>query len=68
MLMNKQRQKNLLYHRRRVPIEDIQVLFGQEVASLVASHTEEDKNLPWSRRKKIALEHLAKANRREKSS
>ena len=47
-------------------IEDIQVLFGQEVASLVASHTEEDKNLPWSRRKKIALEHLAKANRREK--
>lgn len=38
-------------------IEDIEALFGSEIAALVASDTE-DKSLPWTRRKEIALEKL----------
>ena len=44
---------------------DIEEIFGEEVADLVASHTEQDKSLPWKERKEIALEHLAKASKRE---
>ena len=46
-------------------LEDIAKNFGREVADLVASHTEMDKSLPWRERKEIALEHLAKASKRE---
>ena len=46
-------------------IEEIAEKFGQGVADLVASHTEQDKSLPWRERKEIALAHLAKANKRE---
>ena len=47
-------------------IEDIVVLFGQDVGNLVASHTEKDKTLPWKERKELALEELANATKREK--
>ena len=47
-------------------LEDITVLFGQDVTDLVASHTEKDKSLPWKVRKEIALEELANATKREK--
>ena len=46
-------------------LEIIAEKFGHEIASLVASHTEEDKSLPWKRRKEIALEHLSHASKRE---
>ena len=46
-------------------LEDIEEIFGKEIADLVASHTEMDKSLPWRERKEIALEHLAKASKRE---
>ena len=46
-------------------LEEITAKFGEDVASLVASHTEEDKKLPWKERKDIALEHLKHANKRE---
>jgi TPR repeat protein len=46
-------------------LEDIEEIFGKDVADLVASHTEMDKSLPWRERKEIALEHLAKASKRE---
>ena len=46
-------------------LDEIKELFGQEVADLVASHTEKDKSLPWRERKEIALAHLAKASERE---
>lgn len=38
-------------------IEDIDALFGSEVAALVMSDTE-DKSLPWMRRKELALDRL----------
>lgn len=47
-------------------LENIAKYFGEEVADLVASHTEQNKNLPWRERKEIALDHLEKANEREK--
>lgn len=37
--------------------EDIDALFGSEIAELVKSDTE-DKSLPWTRRKEIAIENL----------
>lgn len=46
-------------------LEEIAVIFGDDVASLVASHTEKDKALPWKTRKEIALEHLKHATKRE---
>ena len=46
-------------------LEEIAEKFGEDVASLVASHTEKDKSLPWKKRKDIALEHLKHANKRE---
>ena len=46
-------------------LADIEEIFGKDVADLVASHTEMDKSLPWRERKEIALEHLAKASKRE---
>lgn len=46
-------------------LEDIKAKFGEDVATLVASHTEKDKALPWKIRKVIALEHLKRANKRE---
>ena len=46
-------------------LEEIAVIFGDDVAALVASHTEKDKSLPWKERKEIALEHLKHANKRE---
>ena len=46
-------------------LEEIAEKFGKDVASLVASHTEKDKSLPWKKRKDIALEHLKHANKRE---
>lgn len=46
-------------------LEEIAVIFGDDVAELVASHTEKDKALPWKTRKEIALEHLKHANKRE---
>lgn len=46
-------------------LEEITEKFGEDVASLVASHTEKDKSLPWQKRKEIALEHLKHANKRE---
>ena len=46
-------------------LEEIAAKFGEEVAILVASHTEKDKSLPWITRKEIALEHLKDANKRE---
>ena len=46
-------------------LDEIKELFGEEVADLVASHTEKDKSLPWRERKEIALAHLAKASERE---
>jgi hypothetical protein len=39
--------------------ESIAKRFGDEVASLVASVTEQDKTLPWKERKERALEHVA---------
>lgn len=38
-------------------IEDIELLFGAEIAELVRSDTE-DKSLPWLKRKEIAIEKL----------
>lgn len=38
-------------------LSDIDALFGSEIAELVASDTE-DKTLPWTRRKEVALEKL----------
>lgn len=38
-------------------IQDIETLFGSEIADLVLSDTE-DKSLPWTKRKEIALENL----------
>ena len=46
-------------------LDEIAEKFGKDVASLVASHTEKDKSLPWKKRKDIALEHLKQANKRE---
>ena len=46
-------------------LEEIAENFGEDVAALVASHTEKDKELPWKERKEIALEHLKHANKRE---
>lgn len=46
-------------------LEEIAAKFGEEVAILVASHTEKDKSLPWITRKEISLEHLKDANKRE---
>ena len=46
-------------------LADIEEIFGKDIADLVASHTEMDKSLPWRERKEIALEHLAKASKRE---
>lgn len=46
-------------------LEDIAEKFGQEVADLVASHTEKNKSLPWRKRKELALEHLAHVGKRE---
>lgn len=46
-------------------LEEIAAKFGEDVAILVASHTEKDKALPWITRKEIALEHLKDANKRE---
>ena len=46
-------------------LDEIAEKFGEDVASLVASHTEKDKSLPWKKRKDIALEHLKQANKRE---
>ncbi len=38
-------------------IEDIETLFGEDVAELVRSDTE-DKSLPWLKRKELAIEKL----------
>ena len=46
-------------------LEEIAEKFGEDVAVLVASHTEKDKALPWKTRKEIALEHLKHATKRE---
>ncbi len=46
-------------------LDEIKELFGEEIANLVASHTEKDKSLSWRERKEIALAHLAKASERE---
>lgn len=46
-------------------LDEIVEKFGEDVASLVASHTEKDKSLPWKKRKDIALDHLKHANKRE---
>ncbi|MGM9520604.1 MAG: HD domain-containing protein [Phascolarctobacterium sp.] len=46
-------------------LEEIAEKFGEDVATLVASHTEKDKALPWKTRKEIALEHLKHATKRE---
>ena len=46
-------------------LDEIAEKFGEDVASLVASHTEKDKSLPWKKRKGIALDHLKHANKRE---
>jgi len=46
-------------------LEDIAAEFNQEIAALVASHTEMHKELPWQYRKKQALEDCFKANKRE---
>lgn len=46
-------------------LDEIAEKFSEDVASLVASHTEKDKSLPWKKRKDIALEHLKHANKRE---
>lgn len=42
-----------------VTIQMIQEIFGKEVAILVDSHTEHNKELPWEERKCIALTELA---------
>ncbi len=55
-------------------LEDISEKFGQDVATLVASHTEDDKSYytkeqeiaSWRARKEKALKHLAAAGKREK--
>ena len=55
-------------------LEDISKKFGQDVAGLVASHTEDDKShytkeqeiASWRARKEKALTHLAAAGKREK--
>lgn len=44
-----------------VEIDDIKSLFGDDVAALVAAHTEKDKSLPWRERKEAALAELANA-------
>lgn len=38
-------------------LDDIEMLFGSEIAALVKSDTE-DKSLPWLRRKEIAIEGI----------
>lgn len=43
---------------KKVTIEMIEEKFGVEVAALVESVTETNKNLPWNERKKLALEHI----------
>lgn len=55
-------------------LEDISERFGQDVADLVASHTEDDKShytkeqeiASWRARKEKALTHLTTAGKREK--
>ena len=39
-----------------VTIADIEKEFGKEIAELVNSHTEQNKELPWEKRKTIAME------------
>lgn len=46
-------------------LEDIEQNFGQEIKSLVASHTETNKSLPWKERKVQALAHCAQATKAE---
>jgi len=41
-----------------VTIEDLRVRFGERVAALVESVTEDDKNVPWPERKEIVLRHV----------
>lgn len=38
--------------------EDLQMMFGSEVAGLVIDVTEPSKRLPWKERKRVYLEHL----------
>lgn len=44
---------------RKVTKEMITDRFGEDVATLVDSVTEQDKDLPWEDRKREALEHIA---------
>lgn len=46
-------------------LEDINNTFGPEIMSLVASHTEMHKELPWHRRKEQALADCSKATKEE---
>jgi (p)ppGpp synthase/HD superfamily hydrolase len=39
-------------------IADIEKRFGKRIADLVSGLTEDDKGLPWDKRKKIALAHI----------
>jgi len=42
--------------------EIIKVEFGGRVAKIVDDLTEQDKNMPWAERKKLALEHVEHMN------
>lgn len=51
----------------KVTIEDITNEFGEDVADLVKSVTEEDKSLPWITRKDLSLEKFKKMTKRQVS-
>ena len=44
---------------KKVSVEMLTERFGENVAQLVLSVTEQDRNLPWDERKKDALNHVA---------